>query len=114
MRWLIIFLSILLLLLQYPLWFSERSLPDAWQLRSKIGAQQAENQQFEERNRLLKAEVEDLKTGLDVVEEKARTELGLIKQGETYYQVIESPVMEDPVLEGQEIKNIILLESSHE
>ncbi|MDH5256841.1 MAG: cell division protein FtsB [Gammaproteobacteria bacterium] len=89
MRWLIIFLSILLVLLQYPLWFSDSSLPDAWHLTSKIEAQRIENQKLEERNRLLQAEVEDLKSGLEVVEEKARTELGLIKKGETYFQVIE-------------------------
>lgn len=89
MRALIIFLSVLLLLLQYPLWFSEASLPDAWHLQSKIETQQQENKKLEERNRLLKAEVEELKSGLEVVEEKARTELGLIKQGETFFQVIE-------------------------
>jgi len=89
MRSLIIVLSLLLLLLQYPLWFSEASLPDAWHLQAKIETQQQENKKLEERNRLLKAEVEELKSGLEVVEEKARTELGLIKQGETFFQVIE-------------------------
>jgi len=90
MRWLIISLSLLLLFLQYPLWFSDSGLPDAWQIQSKIETQKIENLKFEERNRLLKAEVEDLKDGLEVVEEKARTELGLIKEGETFFQVIES------------------------
>ena len=90
MRWLFGLLTILLLLLQYPLWFSDNSLPDAWQLKSKIEAQIAENSALEERNRLLDAEVLNLKKGLEVVEEKARTELGLIKEGETFFQVIES------------------------
>ena len=105
MRWLIIFLSFVLILLQYPLWFSDSSLPDAWKLQTKIENQQSENQKLEERNRLLKAEVEDLKSGLDVVEEKARTELGLIKKGETYYQVIETPVIERPVSEIELIED---------
>ena len=83
-------LTILLLLLQYPLWLSDNSLPDAWQLKSKIEAQIAENSVLEERNRLLDAEVLNLKKGLEVVEEKARTELGLIKEGETFFQAIES------------------------
>ena len=89
MRWMLISLSFLLLLLQYPLWFSESSLPDAWHLNAKIESQIEENKKLEERNRLLEAEVDDLKSGLEVVEEKARTDLGLIKKGETFFQVIE-------------------------
>jgi len=89
MRWILISLSFLLLLLQYPLWFGESSLPDAWHLNAKIESQIEENKNLEERNRLLEAEVDDLKSGLEVVEEKARTDLGLIKKGETFFQVIE-------------------------
>lgn len=89
MRGLFIFLSFLLLLLQYPLWFGNNSLPDAWKLKAKIESQTAENLQLAERNRLLDAEVHNLKKGLDVVEEKARYELGMIKKGETFYQIIE-------------------------
>jgi len=89
MRKIILILSILLLLLQYPLWFGKHSLPDAWQLKTKIETQERENEKLNERNRLLEAEVKDLKNGLEVVEEKARTELGLIKKGETFFQVIE-------------------------
>jgi len=91
MRGLFIFLSFLLLLLQYPLWFGNNSLPDAWKLKAKIESQTTENLQLAERNRLLDAEVHNLKKGLDVVEEKARYELGMIKKGETFYQIIEQP-----------------------
>jgi len=91
MRGLFIFLTFLLLLLQYPLWFGNNSLPDAWKLRAKIESQKTENLQLAERNRLLDAEVYNLKQGLDVVEEKARFELGMIKKGETFYQIIEQP-----------------------
>jgi len=90
MRWLSILLCFFFVLLQYPLWFGDNSLPDAWQLQAKIDDQKQENALFEERNRLLDSEVLNLKKGLEVVEEKARTELGLIKEGETYFQVIET------------------------
>ena len=89
MRGLIVILSVLFLLLQYPLWFGDNTLPDAWKLRSQIQTQEAENLQLAERNQLLDAEVYNLKKGLDVVEEKARYELGMIKKDETFYQLIE-------------------------
>lgn len=89
MRGLIGVLSLLFLLLQYPLWFSDNSLPDAWKLHTQIQSQEAKNLQLAERNRLLDAEVLNLKKGLDVVEEKARYELGMIKKNETFYQLIE-------------------------
>ncbi len=64
-------------------------MPDLWRLRDRLAAQQLENDQLSERNRALAAEVEDLKAGLEAVEERARAELGMIKRGETFYQVIE-------------------------
>ena len=91
MRGLLIFLSFLTLLLQYPLWFGNNSLSGAWKLKAKIESQTIENLELAERNRLLDAEVYNLKNGLDVVEEKARFELGMIKKGETFYQIIEQP-----------------------
>jgi len=101
MRKLIIFLTIILLLLQIPLWFGDNSLPDAWKLKAKIESQVEENQFLEERNRLLEAEVDNLKNGLDVVEEKARVELGLIKENETFFQVIETPQQPISPLENE-------------
>ena len=89
MRGLFILLSFLLLLLQYPLWFGNNSLPDAWKLQAQIETQTTVNLQLAERNRLLDAEVLNLKKGLDVVEEKARYELGMVKKGETFYQIVE-------------------------
>ena len=88
MRGLLILLSFLVLLLQYPLWFSDNSLPDAWKLRADIETQKTENHQLAERNRLLEAEVYNLKKGLDVIEEKARYELGMVKKGEVFYQIV--------------------------
>lgn len=83
-------------MLQYPLWFGDNSLPDAWQLQSRIEEQKQDNAQLEERNQLLEAEVRKLKSGLEIVEEKARSELGLIKEGETFYRVIENQHAESP------------------
>lgn len=94
MRGLIFILSILLVGLQYPLWFGEASLPDAWRLQEKIDLQIAENAQLTDRNKVLESEVQDLKHGLKVVEEIARNELGMIKPNETYFQIIESPLEE--------------------
>jgi len=90
MRGLILVLSILLIVLQYPLWFGDSSMPEAWKLQEKIELQKEENAQLVDRNIVLESEVNDLKHGLAVVEEKARNELGMIKPNETYYQIVES------------------------
>jgi cell division protein FtsB len=83
------FLVATLLGLQYPLWFANGGLPGIWQLRKEIEAQKAENAQLRERNQALEAEVDDLKQGLAAIEERARTGLGMIKKGETYYQILD-------------------------
>jgi len=89
MRWLVAILLLLLVLLQYDLWVGEGSLATVWRLQQAIEAQQAENAALEARNRALEAEVRDLKTGTEAIEERARSELGMVKEGETYIQVIE-------------------------
>lgn len=80
-----------LILLQYPLWLGSGGVYAVWKLRHEIGAQREENASLRERNQTLAAEVVDLKQGLAAIEERARMELGMIKQGETFYQVIEDP-----------------------
>lgn len=82
-------LVVLLVLLQSRLWFGEGGLLKLWQLDTTIRAQQLENEELRERNRALEAEVRDLKQGLDAIEERARTELGMIKRDETFFQVVE-------------------------
>ena len=89
MRYLVAILLLLLLLLQYDLWVGDGSLATVWRLQKNIESQQAENAALKERNRALEAEVRDLKTGTDAVEERARNELGMVREGETYIQVIE-------------------------
>ncbi len=81
----------LLLVLQYPLWFGNGSAVAAWRLHQQVKAQKTENGRLAERNQALIAEVIDLKHGLDAIEERARAELGMVKQGETFFQVVESP-----------------------
>lgn len=88
-------LLFLLLLLQGQLWFGLGSLPDLWRLRRAVEAQQDENHQLEERNAALAAEVADLKSGLEAIEERARSELGMIRDGETFYQVTDGVAPEE-------------------
>ena len=92
MRILVTILLVLLLVLQYDLWVGDGSLATVWHLQKSVEAQQLENTALKERNETLAAEVKDLKTGLDAIEERARNDLGMIKEGETYIQVVEEPV----------------------
>jgi cell division protein FtsB len=91
MRWLVWLLVVLLLLLQYRLWIGDGSLAEVWDLYQQVEAQRKDNAQLRERNQALEAEVKDLKQGLGAIEERAREELGMIKRGETFYQIIEDP-----------------------
>jgi cell division protein FtsB len=82
-------LALLFCLLQFKLWFGEGGMRDVWHLKKAIAAQTAENQQLRERNESLAAEVSDLKQGVEAIEERARRELGMIKKGETFFQVVD-------------------------
>ena len=95
MRWLLWLLVVLLLLLQYRLWIGDGSLAEVWGLYQQVEAQREENARLQERNQALQAEVKDLKQGLDAIEERAREELGMIKDGETFYQIIDEPPAKD-------------------
>jgi cell division protein FtsB len=79
----------LLVVLQYPLWFGSGGVLALWRLNREIAAQQADNARLRERNAALEAEVNDLKQGYDAIEERARTELGMVKKNETFYQIID-------------------------
>jgi len=91
MRWVLWLLVVLLVLLQYRLWVGDGSLAEVWGLYQQVEAQREENRHLQERNQALEAEVTDLKQGLDAIEERAREELGMVKDGETFYQIIEEP-----------------------
>ncbi len=89
MKKLVLLLLVLLAYLQYRLFFGEGSLQDVWELHQEVEFQRQENIQLRERNAALDAEVRDLQQGLDAIEEHAREDLGMVKEGETFYQVIE-------------------------
>lgn len=93
-------LTLLLLVLQYPLWFGNGSIIARWKLKEEIAAQQAENASLRAHNRALEAEVSDLKQGLESAEARARAELGMVKKGESFYQIIEK--QNRPTVQGQE------------
>ncbi len=89
MRILLLILSILLLVLQYRLWVGDGSLAEVWRLHQDVEQQKSENARLKERNEALDADVKDLKQGLAAIEERAREELGMVKQDEIFYQIIE-------------------------
>ena len=89
MKPIMILLTVLLLMLQYRLWFSHDGLPSVLHLNRSVEIQRQDNAVLQERNQVLAAEVQDLKSGLDALEERARSELGMIKPGETFIQIIE-------------------------
>jgi cell division protein FtsB len=89
MRWLVLFLLLAFGALQYRLWVGDGSMEELHQLRQQIADYEAEIAAMKARNRALAAEVDDLKHGQSAIEERARSELGMIKQGEVFLQVIE-------------------------
>ena len=79
----------LIVLLQHPLWLGKGSWLRVWEVDQQVHAQRAANQTLALRNTALDAEVRDLKQGLDAIEERARSELGMIKRDEIFFQIIE-------------------------
>ncbi len=88
MKILITILILVLIVLQYRLWFGDGSLSEVVQLTRELELQKQKLEELESRNRILEAQVLDLQNGLDAFEEKARNDLGMIKQGETFIQLI--------------------------
>ena len=88
MRLLIMLLIVAFLGLQYRLWFGDGSLSEVVQLSSELEMQKQKLRDLEERNRKLEAQVLDLQSGLDAYEEKARNDLGMVKKGETFFQIV--------------------------
>ena len=92
-------LLLALLALQYRLWLSDDGVHEVRRLETAVIAQERENAQLEARNGQLAAEVENLKKGLDAVEERARSDLGMVRANETFYQVV-TPVTPEPTPES--------------
>ncbi|MBM7071936.1 cell division protein FtsB [Shewanella sp. OPT22] len=88
MRFLYASLFVLLAMLQYRLWQGENSLREYFSLQKQIEVQSQSNDKLKARNQVLKEEIADLKGGTEAIEERARNELGLVKEGETFYRVV--------------------------
>jgi cell division protein FtsB len=93
-RLLLLGLVVLLLALQYKLWIGNGGVREVEQLRITVQLQQEENTALRQRNEALAAEVDDLKGGTAAVEERARSELGMIKPGEVFYRIVDPPPAE--------------------
>ncbi len=78
----------LIVLIQYPLWLGKGGWLRAWEVERQVDAQKAKNRQLEARNASLAAEVRDLKTGTEAIEERARHELGMLRSDEIFYQYV--------------------------
>jgi cell division protein FtsB len=94
MRWFVLGLVLLLGVLQYRLWVGEGSLAQLHTLKLQLADSETELERLRTRNQALIAEVESLKTGLAAIEERARFDLGMIRDGEFFLQVIEKPLVE--------------------
>ena len=91
MRALAVILGALIVLIQYPLWFGKGGWLRAWEVDRQVSVQKAKNAELERRNTHLAAEVRDLKTGTEAIEERARQELGMVRPDETFYQYVQPP-----------------------
>src|SRR5947208_17065701 len=89
LRYVALILLILLIALELRLWTGDGGMREVWRLEQRLEEQKKENARLKQRNDALAAEVQDLKTGREAIEERARSELGLIKPGEVFYQVVE-------------------------
>ncbi|MCP3428283.1 cell division protein FtsB [Opacimonas viscosa] len=87
-QFIVLILVVLFGALQYRLWFGKHSIPDYWQLKAEVQQRVEQNAKLIQRNSLLEADINDLKIGIDAVEERARNELGLIKEGETFFRIV--------------------------
>jgi cell division protein FtsB len=88
MRWISLILVAIIVLLQYPLWLGKGGWLKVWDIGQQVEAQKQINQKTQTRNAVLDAEVRDLKQGTEAIEERARSELGMVKRDEVFFQLI--------------------------
>lgn len=91
MKWIVAILILIILGLQYRLWFGEGSLEQITELEREIEKQKIENASLQDRNNLLLSQIRELKEGSEGLEEKARQDMGMVKEGETFYYITEAP-----------------------
>jgi cell division protein FtsB len=100
---------ILIALLQYPLWLGKGSWLRVWNVNQQISSQKEKNKALKQRNETLSAEVRDLKQGNAAIEERARSELGMIKEDEVFYQVIDQPL---PTIQPNQLPEISAIQNT--
>ena len=100
-HWIMLLLLVCLIGLQYRLWFGEANLGEVQVLQQEIERQRSENDLLVNRNHQLDAEVKDLKQGLEALEERARNQLGMVKEGESFFQLVPSLPERSPTNTGQ-------------
>jgi cell division protein FtsB len=91
MKWLTLALAGLFVLIQYPLWLGKGGWLRVWEVDQQIQAQRDVNVRLKARNTALDAEVRDLKQGVEAIEERARSELGMVRQDEIFFQLLDEP-----------------------
>lgn len=91
LRYIALLLLILLIALEVKLWVGQGGMAEVWRLEKSVAEQKQKNEELKARNDALAAEVANLKDGNEAIEERARSELGLVKPGEKFYQVVEPP-----------------------
>ena len=89
MRLITVVLAVLLVLIQYPLWFGKGGWLRVWEMDRQVSAAKKKNEELRERKAKLQSEVRDLKEGTEAIEENARYKLGMIKQGETFVRIVD-------------------------
>lgn len=89
-------LLLLIALMQYPLWFGKASWLKVWQVDQQVIIARENNLILQNRNNMLEAEVNDLKQGIEAIEERARSDLGMTKQGEILFQIVKSTQSKAP------------------
>ena len=88
MKTILIALVLLLGLLQYEFWFSDGGIKTVWDLKKNISRQEKINTDLDKKNEVLIAEIQDLRSGNEAIESHARNDLGMVKKGETFYQIV--------------------------
>ncbi len=97
MKAFVLLLILLFVWLQYELWIDKDGVRKLHDLKQRVEAQKNTNQEIYQRNKVLAAEVEDLKSGQDAIEERARKDLGMIREGEVFFQIIDKPSVTDSI-----------------
>ena len=109
MKALTLIFVLLIALLQYPLWLGKGSWLRVWNVNQQISTQKEKNKVLKQRNETLSAEVRDLKQGNAAIEERARSELGMIKEDEVFYQVIDQPL---PTVQPNQLPEISAIQNT--